>query len=122
MDSARVINGKFVFTGSVNKDYQSVGLICQRNIKVFWIEGGVVHFNAQSGNFDRAVITGSSMQDESNLLDSIIRANPSKEKEEFIAYIRAHPNSLISGNTLKVFCKSWGRDTARLLYNMGKCE
>ena len=117
MDSTQVINGKFVFKGSVNKDYQSVGLIFQRNVKVFWIESGVIHFNAEKGNFDRAVITGSSMQDENNQLDSIIRANPDNAKGAYIAYIKSHPNSLISGSMLKVFCRTWGKDTSGLLYN-----
>ena len=117
MDSTRVIHSGFVFKGSINKDYQSVGLMCQGNLKVFWIEAGVIHFNAEKGNFDRAVITGSSMQDENNQLDSIVRANPNHEKESYIAYIKNHPNSLISGAMLRVFCSTWGKDTSRLLYN-----
>lgn len=117
MDSAQLINGRFVFKGDIHKDYQSVGLICQRDVKVFWIEGGVIHFNAEKGDFYSAVITGSSMQDENNQLDSIIRANPNHEKEEYIAYIKSHPNSLVSGSILKVYCRKWGKDTSRLLYD-----
>src|SRR5712675_3537246 len=75
MDSTRIINGKFLFQGSINKDYQSVGLVFQRSVRIFWIESGVIHFNADKGNFHNAVITGSSMQDENNQLDSIIRLN-----------------------------------------------
>src|ERR1700676_497966 len=117
MDSTQVINGKFVFRGSINKDYQSVGLLCQRNIKVFWIESGVIHFNAEKGDFHNAVITGSAMQDENNQLDSIVRANPNDQKEAYIAYIKSHPNSLISGSTLKIYCTTWGKDTSKLLYD-----
>jgi peroxiredoxin len=117
MDSTRVINGKFVFKAPINKDYQSVGLVCQRNIKVFWIESGVIHFNAEKGNFHSAVITGSSMQDENNQLDSIIQVNPNHENEAYIAYIKTHPKSLISGSVLKIYCTTWGKDTSRLLYD-----
>ncbi|MHA4809393.1 redoxin domain-containing protein [Flavitalea flava] len=117
MDSAQVINGKFVFKGSINKDYQSVGLMIQGDLKVFWMESGVIHFNAKKGDFYSAVITGSSMQDESNRLASILRANPNQDEKENIAYIKSHPNSLISGSTLKVYCRKWGRDTTRLLYD-----
>jgi peroxiredoxin len=122
MDSTRIIDGKFVFKGSINKDrqslnYQSVGLICQRNIKVFWIESGVIHFSAKKGDFQSAVIRGSSMQEESDRLDSITQLNPDHEKEETIRYIKNHPNSLISGSMLRLYCSVWGKDTAKFLYD-----
>jgi len=117
MDSAQIIDNKFAFKGAINKEYQSVGLICQRNINVFWIESGVIHFEAEKGKFRDAVITGSSMQDEDNQLNVLIRKNPEKEKEINIDYIKSHPNSLISGNVLKVFCTTWGKETSKLLYN-----
>lgn len=63
------------------------------------------------------MITGSSMQDEANQLDSIIRQNPKQEKEENIAYIKKHPNSLYGGYILKVYCTTWGKDTSKLLYD-----
>jgi peroxiredoxin len=116
MDSTRIIHGRFVFKGDIKKDYQSVGLMCQRDLKIFWIESGIIHFNAVKENFDRAVITGSAMQDENNLLDSIVRANPNNQKESYIAYIKNHPNSLISGSVLRIFCTTWGKDTSRFLY------
>lgn len=72
MDSAQIINSKFTFKGTINKEYQSVGLICQRNIKVFWIERGIIHFDAEKGKFCDAVITGSSMQDEASQLNALI--------------------------------------------------
>ncbi|MCW5914915.1 MAG: AhpC/TSA family protein [Chitinophagaceae bacterium] len=117
MDSAQIIDNKFAFKGTINKEYQSVGLICQRNIKVFWIESGVIHFNAEKGKFDDAVITGSSMQDEENQLYALVRKNPKNEKNIGINYIKTHPNSLISGNELQVFCTTWGKDTSKILYD-----
>jgi peroxiredoxin len=117
IDSSQILNGKFVFKGSINKDNQSVGLMCQRNIKVFWIESGVIHFTAEKGKFQDAVITGSSMQDELSQLNALIKQNPKNEKAIDIDYIKNHPNSLVSGDILKVYCTTWGKDTSKLLYD-----
>ena len=119
MDSTEIINGKFTFNGSINKDYQQVGIISSdfKNIKLFWLENSIIHFIAENGKFRDAAITGSSMQDDANQLDSLIRQNPEHEKEENIAYIKKYPNSLYSGYVLKVYCTTWGKDTSKLLYD-----
>ncbi len=95
MDSTKILNGKFAFKGSIKKDYQQVGIISSdfKNIKLFWLENSIIHFDAESGKFRNGIIVGSSMQDEANQLDSILRQNPKQEKEENIAYIKKYPNS-----------------------------
>jgi peroxiredoxin len=119
MDSAQIIHGSFSFKGSINEDYQQVGIISSdfKNIKLFWLENIIIHFNAEKGKFRSAVITGSSMQAEADRLDSLIQRNPKQEKKENIAYIKKHPNSFYSGYVLKVYCRTWGRDTSKLLYD-----
>ncbi|SDE33932.1 protein of unknown function [Niabella drilacis] len=64
MDSTQIINTKFTFKGflSSNKKYQSVGITTPdfKNITIFWIESGFIHFTAENGKFRDAVIKGSS--------------------------------------------------------------
>lgn len=121
MDSTPIINGNFTFKGAINKDrdYQKVGIITSdfKNIKTFWLENNVIHFNAEEGKFHDAIITGSSLQDEANQLTALEKKNPKNEKSIDIDYIKSHPNSLISGYVLKVYCTSWGKDTSKLLYD-----
>lgn len=122
MDSAKVVNGKFAFKGSINndKDYQRVGIMTSdfENRKIFWLERGLIHFNAEKGKFHDAIITGSPMQDEYNQLSFLERQTPKKEQAIVdIDYIKNHPNSLISGNILSIFCITWGKDTSKLLYD-----
>ena len=121
MDSTQIINTKFTFKGYINtkKKYQSVGITTPdfKNITTFWIESGVIYFTAENGKFRDAMIKGSSMQDEENQLSSLIKKNPNNKKRVYIDYIKSHPNSLISGNTLGIFCKGWGKDTSKLLYD-----
>lgn len=126
MDSAQIIDGRFVFKGFLNHPYQKLGLDYttktsegyQSDLSIFWVEGGTVHFTAKKGDFRHATITGSSMQEESNLLAATVAQNPGKEKETYIAYIKAHPNSLIAGEILQIYCKTWGKDTTQLLYGL----
>lgn len=121
MDSAQIINRNFTFKGPTNKDkdYQKVGIITSdfKNIKTFWLEKYVIHFNAEKGKFHDAIITGSPMQDEANQLTYLEQKNPKNEKSIDIDYIKSHPNSLISSYVLKVYCTSWGKDTSKLLYD-----
>lgn len=118
MDSAKIISGEFVFKGSINRNFQQVGVVSSdfKNIKLFWLENSIIHFNAEKDKFSKAIITGSSMQNEANQLDSIIQQNPKQEKGDNIAYIKEHPNSFYSGFLLKVYCTTWGKDTSKLLY------
>lgn len=121
MDSAQIINGYFTFKGAISngKDYQRVGLITSafKIIKTFWLENTIIHFKAEKGKFNDAIITGSSMQDEDNQLITLVQKNPKNEKSISIDYIKSHPNSLISGLVLKIYCTSWGKDTSKLLYD-----
>lgn len=125
MDSAQIVKNKFVFKGLINNDYQKLGLIYRNktnsgyksDIRVFWVESGTMHFTAKKGGFYNAEITGSPMQSEADLLKAMVDKNPDKENEIYITYIKEHPNSLISGEKLGVFCRKWGRDTTQLLYN-----
>ncbi|TAM93726.1 MAG: AhpC/TSA family protein [Chitinophagaceae bacterium] len=120
MDSTEIINGKFAFNGSMKKNYQQVGIITPdfKNSKIFWLEDTVIHFYAEKGKFRNAIISGSSMQVEENQLDSIISKNPQQAKEKYFAYIRNHPNSIISGYVLKMWSKVWGKNTSKLLYDI----
>jgi len=125
MDSAQIIHGRFVFRGLLSHPYQKLGLDYttktsegyQSDLSIFWVEGGTVHFTAKKGDFRKATITGSPMQEESNLLAAIVARHPDKEKETYIDYIKAHPNSLIAAEILQIYCKTWGRDTTQLLYD-----
>lgn len=118
-DSTKIKDGTFNFKGTINGDYQKVGLISAdfTNIKTFWLESGIIHFTAMNGKFRDATITGSSMQDENDKLQSLIDKNPNNEQAINIDYIKNHPNSFISGNVLKIYYPTWGKDTSKLLYN-----
>lgn len=121
MDSAIILNGKFSFRGSITtgKSYQQVGLISSdfRNIRTFWLENKVIHFKAELGKFQESVITGSAMQEEADELKSLLKSNPGNDRKVQVEYIRSHPRSLISANTLKVFGTSWGKDTTKMLFD-----
>lgn len=121
MDSAQIINGKFNFKGAITsgKEYQNVGIMTAdfRNIKTFWLENKQIHFKAEKGKFQEALITGSSMQDEANKLAGLLKNSQGNDKAVLVSYIQSHPNSIYSGNLLKIYCTSWGKDTASMLFN-----
>lgn len=122
IDSTIVINNQFHFIGS-NKE-EVVRVILRTNnfsdYKYFWLENSAITFKAEKGKFREAVIIGSNTQNVQNQLDAAIKTN-GKEKEQSIAFIRNHPNSIISANILSIYASTWGKDTSTLLYrNLSK--
>ncbi|MFT3705253.1 MAG: TlpA disulfide reductase family protein [Agriterribacter sp.] len=124
MDSAQIINGKFLFRGSIKSEYQKLGFIYTTktadgytpDISVFWVEGGLIHFKGKKGDFEHAEITGSPMQTEAAALYKLSDEAGDASKDTLISYIKQHPNSLIGGEVLEIYCKSWGKDTTQWLY------
>jgi thiol-disulfide isomerase/thioredoxin len=122
IDSAIVINNKFHFIGAMKENVKHAILRTNNfsNYKFFWLENSVITFNAEKGKFEDAIITGSKTQNEQNRLDASIKTT-GKEKEQSIAFIRNHPNSIISVYILSVYASTWGKDTSTILYrNLSK--
>lgn len=117
LDSTHILNGKFIFSGTL-KSNAIKAIIRTKDFsdyKFFWLENARISFKAEKGKFRDAVITGSKTQNDANKLDLAIKATKNK-KEQYISFIRNHPNSIISANLLSVYGSTWGKDTTSTLY------
>ena len=107
-DSTFIINNKFHFIGSLDRNVKQV-LLKTKNFsdyKFIWLENSVITFKAEKGKFRDAVIFGSKTQNEETKLDISIKAT-GKEKEQDVLFIKKHPNSIISAYTLSVYASTW---------------
>jgi peroxiredoxin len=117
LDSAWVIDGQLRLKGALPSPVAQV-ILHTRNFSdyiFFWLENAAITLTAEKGKFKQAVITGSVTQDEEQQLNLAIKSR-GEEKPADIAFIRAHPNSLVSANILNIYASTWGKDTAALLY------
>jgi peroxiredoxin len=117
-----------------------------KDYRIFWLENTSIHFSLQAGAFKEGFISGSAVQKEYDAflllrkpfnigIDSLSKAlatmqddeqkqtNRSRikdlEKEAIQteqAWIKAHPNSMISANILNIYATSWGKATTEALY------
>lgn len=75
IDSAQIVNGKFVLKGKINGKTMNVMLTTKNNedYKFLWIENDDMTFKAAKGKFKDAVITGSETQQDANKLDAALK-------------------------------------------------
>jgi peroxiredoxin len=117
IDSAQIIDGKFVFNGTLIGNYLNAN-ISTTNFEdraYFWIENGTTYFKAEKGNFNNASIYGTKLQNEQNILNTLRGSKTNIEQIDY-SFIKSYPNSIISANTLTNYCSIWGKDTLKLLY------
>ncbi|TXD85278.1 AhpC/TSA family protein [Subsaximicrobium wynnwilliamsii] len=69
MDSTRVLNEKFQFSGNLEKPtYVRLIIKNSSDYKSFWLENNIIHFEAEKGEFKEAKITGSQTQQQRDIL------------------------------------------------------
>lgn len=117
LDSARVKNGRFSFSGQISaravnalirtKDY--------RDYRFFWLENSTVSVALKKGKFRGAAIAGSKTQEEADRLNSLIKKN-GNEKKQSISFIKNNPNSIVSAYVLSVYASTWGKEISGDLY------
>jgi peroxiredoxin len=118
IDSTIVIDNHFHFSGSLQENVLNVLIRTSdfSNYKFLWLENSTIIFNAEKGKFRDAKVTGSKTQNEADQLSSAVQTS-GNEKETSIAFIRSHPNSIVSANILSIYAPGWGKDTAATLYH-----
>jgi peroxiredoxin len=147
LDSALVLNEKFELTGKLDEPANAFLFIPSTNDYGFlWVENAEIIFNAESGNFLNAKITGSQTQVENdkllvkesliitkrdslenllyggktNLGSDVIRKELNELqkdlKQEYISVIKNNPASYVSAFILNVYKTTWGKEQVEPLY------
>ncbi|WP_345949319.1 TlpA disulfide reductase family protein [Mucilaginibacter sp. PAMB04274] len=117
------------------------------NYVAFWLENVPIQIQVKAGEFKKGIITGSATEEENKWfeqlkkpltiqVDSIEEARNAtqdqatrkklsdqlsglkkKEIQMDRNYVRNHPKSLIAAHVLSVYARTWGKDTAAVLYS-----
>lgn len=153
IDSAIVLNNEFKLTGKLGnpvKVYLKVKNT--RDYTSFWLENSNIKFDAEKGKFKEALISGSKIQQEQEILSAkidkitnrMIKLGSSVHKKmtkveldsikrEFDAlgvlqttinqkYIEEFPNSLVSAYILNMYATTWGKEKTKELFQQLSTE
>lgn len=117
LDSTYIIDEQFVLNGKLKTSPLQVSIrtVDYSDRCYFWLENTRVVFESRKGEFGKAVIRGSKTHDEQQRLNRVLDAATDRQQQE-LAYIKDHPQSILSACMLKVYSSSWDPDTVRDLY------
>lgn len=117
LDSTYIIKEKFYFEGNISGKYLRAFLrTADLQHKCFlWLENAEIKVETVKGEFNKAIIFGSKIQEEQNVLNAIIRNSKDPDKEEQ-NYVRNNPNTFLSAYLLNFYTASWGKETTEKLF------
>jgi len=118
VDSTIIVDDKFIFTGDLKRAFirSAISNTDLSDRTSFWLESGTMSFSAEKGNFRKAVIKGSKIQDDQNRLNKLVDTAKNKQEVEYL-FVKENPGSVVSANLLSVYCSSWKKDKVVALYN-----
>jgi peroxiredoxin len=120
IDSTLVENNSFVFKTKLSNSPLQVVLwtIDDSHYRFLWLENNAMTFDASQNNFENATVTGS---DEEILGQSLRKEleNLSEEnqRKKEIEFIKKHPNSIVSAETLSAYCTTYGKKITKKLFD-----
>jgi peroxiredoxin len=149
IDSAVVINGNFTLSGRINERARQAYIFTAKyeNYVSLWLENKPMSIELKTGEFKKAVVKGSSMQDEEaefrkqqsyfevkrdslnktlskttveqekSMLKKQITDWHEKEQQFLINYITQNPDSFYSAYIVGVSAISWGKEKTQSAYN-----
>ena len=117
LDSAYIINDKFYFKGQIPGEYLRTYLRTAdlQNKCFLWLENAEIKVAVVKGEFNNAIISGSKIQEEQNVLNAIIINSKEPDQEEQ-NYVSNNPDAFLSAYLLNFYTASWGKETTEKLF------
>ena len=148
LDSAKVTDGKFSLMGKTDDKISQLIIYTPKyeNYVFFWAEANT-DLKLKSGDFKKAIITGSATQEQADHLTKLKEPNQklqdslkrllsaekdinrkkelkqrlgsaeNAEKELEMKEVKDNPNSIVSAYILSVYASTWGKEKSTELYN-----
>ena len=125
IDSTYVINNAFTFNTPLpesplrailkTKDYS--------HYRFLWLENQPMTLDAGETDFRRAEVTGSQPEELSQRLSrELDTLSEGEVQKKEIAFVKDHPNSIVSANMLAIYATTWGKEKTRELFTQFSAE
>jgi len=120
IDSTVVENNSFVFRTKLSKSPLHVVLRTKdySHYRFLWLENKPMTFDATKTDFLNATVKGSYEENlGQNLRKEIENLSEEEQRKKEIEFIKKHPNSIVSAETLSAYCTTFGKKETKELFD-----
>lgn len=120
IDSTNVKNNSFSFKTKLSDSPLQVVIRTNNdsNYRFLWLENTTMTFDASQSNFENAIVTGSKQEILGQSLRKELENLPEKDqRKKEIEFIKKYPNSIVSAETLSLYCTTFGKEKTQNLFD-----
>ncbi len=121
IDSTQIQNNSFVFNTKLTNFPFHVVIRTNddSNYRFLWLEKKPMTFDASKSNFEDAIVKGSKAEILAQpLRKELEQLSDKNQREKEIEFIKKHPNSIVSAETLSVYCTDYGKQQTKQLFDL----
>lgn len=121
IDSTKVENNSFVFNTELPNSPLHVVLRTNddSHYRFLWLENKPITFDATQNNFENAIITGSKVENlAQSLRKELENLSEENQRKKEIEFIKKHPNSIVSAETLSTYLTTFGKKETKELFDL----
>lgn len=121
IDSTAVKNNSFVFHTKLSNSPLHVVIRTNddHNYRFLWLENNSMTFDASESNFENASVTGSKEEILAQpLRKELEHLSEENQRAREIEFIKKHPNSIVSAETLSVYSTVYGKAKTKALFDL----
>jgi thiol-disulfide isomerase/thioredoxin len=121
IDSTKVENNSFVFNTELPNSPLHVVLRTNNDAhyRFLWLENKSMTFDATHNDFENATITGSKVEKlAQSLRKELENLSEENQRKKEIEFIKNHPNSIVSAETLSTYLTTFGKKETKELFDL----
>lgn len=120
IDSTRIENNSFVFKTKLSNSPLQVVIRTNNDsyYRFLWLENTYMTFDASQSDFENATVTGSKEEKLGQSLRKKLENLPEEvQRKKEIEFIKKHPKSIVSVETLSLYCITLGKEKTKKLFD-----
>ena len=121
IDSTTVENNSFVLNTKLSNSPLHVVLRTNEDshYRFLWLENKSMTFDASQKDFENAIVTGSNVENlGQSLRKELKNLSEENQRKKEIEFIKEHPNSIVSAETLSTYSTTFGKKETKELFNL----
>ena len=121
IDSTKVENNSFVFNTELPNSPLHVVLRTNddSHYRFLWLENKSMTFDAMQNDFENAIVTGSKVEKlAQSLRKELENLSEENQRKKEIEFIKNHPNSIVSAETLSTYLTTFGKKETKELFDL----
>ena len=119
IDSTIVENNSFIFKTKLSNTPLHIALWTDdSHYRFIWLENNAMSFDASEKGFENASVTGSNVENlAQSLRKELENLSEENQRKKEIEFIKKHPNSIVSAETLSAYCTTYGKKITKELFD-----